>query len=95
METFVVIGAAIIWVLDKAGVFGWVSKAMHARLPREKSMAMRKMLVPGIYRIRTMQGELFTVRLDQIEVLDNCLVIDRQIVLAHMAWESITYVGES
>lgn len=42
-NTLFICGAAILWILEKCGLFAWISKWVHGHLPREKSMAVESL----------------------------------------------------
>jgi hypothetical protein len=87
---FAFIGAAVLWILEKIGVFSWMAKKLHSHLPREKSMSVRNLLEPGRYQVLLSDDRRFVVDRDDLHFLDDVLVIRGIQAVSHYSWISVT-----
>lgn len=85
--------ALIIYLTDKCGIWSWISKRVHSYLPREKSMAVKRLIGPGMFQVKTTQGIHYT---DKVEYLDMNLVLPTLgLVYPYYQVLEIKKIGES
>lgn len=95
--SWIAIAGILAYVCDKAGLFAWVCKFTHSRLPREKTMAFRHLTGCAAALIRTTHGTYYTTG-SCIECIDGMVLIRREhstIAIPYYAILSIEVASEN
>lgn len=74
LQNIILVCIAISWVLDKCGIFAWISKFVHSRLPREKSMAIESLTGPLDTLVILEPDDKFVVIKSTFKIVDNGVV---------------------
>lgn len=96
MGNFLILGA-LLYVIEKLGLFGWVAKFIGARLPREKSMTVKRLFKTKTSTVTyqtSMEGSVSILALN-IEYLDAVIVVTTECYQYVIPYTALLFIKSS